>query len=123
NVTEYMPGLRSTIRYWPVGSVAAVRTFSMSAGLATSTVTPGRTAPDVSRTTPVIAACARAEDGRRTRVRTPVRTQSKLRMWPPDASEVRRRWCGRFYRGFIRKATRNGAGRPVFARSDGGATD
>src|SRR5688572_21713414 len=30
----------------------AERTFSMSAGLDASTVTPGRTAPDVSRTTP-----------------------------------------------------------------------
>src|SRR6185436_9019437 len=30
------------------------RTFSMSAGLAASTVTPGITAPDVSRTTPAI---------------------------------------------------------------------
>src|SRR5215471_7603408 len=30
------------------------RTFSMSAGLEASTVTPGMTAPDVSRTTPAI---------------------------------------------------------------------
>src|SRR5262245_22719463 len=32
----------------------------MSAGLAASTVTPGRTAPDVSRTTPVMLLCAHA---------------------------------------------------------------
>src|SRR5213076_1417267 len=36
-------------------SVATVRTFSMSAGLAASTVTPGNTAPIASFTTPPIA--------------------------------------------------------------------
>ena len=46
------------MRYWPEPSVTAVRTFSMSAGLAASTVTPGSTAPDVSFTTPVIDAWA-----------------------------------------------------------------
>ena len=40
----------------PEPSVTAVRTFSMIAGLAASTVTPGSTAPDVSFTTPVIDA-------------------------------------------------------------------
>src|SRR5688500_6777551 len=35
----------------------------MSAGLAASTVTPGRTAPELSRTTPAIEACANAADG------------------------------------------------------------
>src|SRR6185295_17882427 len=35
----------------------------MSTGLEASTVTPGRTAPDVSFTTPVNALCARAIDG------------------------------------------------------------
>src|SRR5262245_35889515 len=35
----------------------------MSAGLAASTVTPGRIAPDVSRTVPVIVACASARAG------------------------------------------------------------
>jgi hypothetical protein len=38
----------------PDPSVVAVRTRSMSAGLATSTVTPGSTAPDVSLTSPAI---------------------------------------------------------------------
>ena len=33
---------------WPCPSVTAMRTFSISAGLAASTVTPGRTAPVVS---------------------------------------------------------------------------
>src|SRR5687768_14784564 len=36
----------------------------MSAGLETSTVTPGSTAPDESLTTPVIDACAKTADGR-----------------------------------------------------------
>ena len=35
-----------------------MRTFSISAGLAASTVTPGSTAPEASRTTPAIEACA-----------------------------------------------------------------
>ena len=52
--TEYVPGRRSTMRYWPEVSVTAERTFSMSAGLDASTVTPGSTAPDVSFTVPVI---------------------------------------------------------------------
>ena len=51
------------MRYWPVPSVTTVRTFSVSAGLAASTVTPGRTAPEESLTTPAIVACARAADG------------------------------------------------------------
>ena len=56
NVTEYAPGRRSTMRYWPVPSDTAERVFSVRAGLATSTVTPGRIAPDESLTTPVIDA-------------------------------------------------------------------
>src|SRR6185436_8527319 len=58
-----MRGRRSTIRYWPVPSVTAERTFSISAGLEASTVTPGSTAPDVSRTRPVIEAWAMAIAG------------------------------------------------------------
>ena len=64
NVTVYSPARRSTMRYWPLPSVVADRTFSISAGLAASTVTPGSTAPDGSLTTPVIDACAQAIDGR-----------------------------------------------------------
>ena len=41
------------MRKLPLPSVTAVRTFSISAGLVTSTVTPGSTAPDESVTTPV----------------------------------------------------------------------
>ena len=48
------------MRYWPVSSVTAVRTFSISAGLEASTVTPGSTPPDASRTVPVREAWANA---------------------------------------------------------------
>ena len=40
-----------------------VRTFSIRAGLLASTVTPGRTAPLVSLTTPAITLCAAAPPG------------------------------------------------------------
>src|SRR5688500_11350814 len=55
------------MRYRPAPSVAVVRTFSISAGLAASTVTPGRTAPDESLTAPAIVACAHAVDCAATR--------------------------------------------------------
>src|SRR5579862_6600726 len=45
---------RVTILYSPPDPVTASRTFSMSAGLDTSTFTPGMTAPDLSLTTPAI---------------------------------------------------------------------
>jgi hypothetical protein len=63
NVTVYSPGRRFSIAYCPVPSVTVDRTFSMSAGLDASTVTPGSTAPDASRTSPLIAACANAAAG------------------------------------------------------------
>ncbi len=50
------------MRYCPVPSVSAVRTFSVSDGLVASTVTPGSTAPEESRTTPAMVACANAAD-------------------------------------------------------------
>jgi S-formylglutathione hydrolase FrmB len=50
---------RLLARYSPALSVTAERTFSIKAGLAASTVTPGATAPEESRTTPVRDACAR----------------------------------------------------------------
>src|SRR5688572_11028233 len=52
------------MRYWPVPSVTAERTFSMSAGLEASTVTPGSTAPEASRTVPVREAWANTVPGR-----------------------------------------------------------
>src|SRR5688500_2341253 len=55
------------ILYWPAPSVTTDRTFSIKAELAASTVTPGRTAPDVSRATPAMDACADAAAGTRTR--------------------------------------------------------
>ena len=55
-------GTRFSSRYVPVPSLTVVRTFSMRAGLAASTVTPGRIAPDVSRTTPAMD-CADATCG------------------------------------------------------------
>src|SRR5215467_705448 len=58
-----MPGRRFSTRYWPVLSVIEVRTFSISAGLETSTVTPGSTPIEVSRTTPAIEAWAKAIAG------------------------------------------------------------
>jgi D-tagatose-1,6-bisphosphate aldolase subunit GatZ/KbaZ len=59
--------------YWPVPSVAADRTFSISTGLAASTVTPGNTAPDASFTTPAMDAWARAAAGTKSNA---VRTSS-----------------------------------------------
>src|SRR4030095_950185 len=61
NVTVHTPGRKSVSLYWPGASVVAVRTRSISAGLAASTVTPGSTAPLVSRTTPAMpVVCANA---------------------------------------------------------------
>src|SRR5688572_27031475 len=53
------------MRYWPVPSVTTERTFSINAGLEASTVTPGSTAPDASRTVPVNVPWANAEAGSR----------------------------------------------------------
>src|SRR5580765_6013036 len=66
NVTVYVPGLRSRMRYCPVPSVIDDRTFSISTELDASTVTPGRTAPDTSLTVPVIDDWARASVGTKT---------------------------------------------------------
>src|SRR4029453_10340516 len=55
------------MRYSPRSSVTVVLIFSVRAGLAASTVTPGRTAPDVSFTVPATVAalvpCADAAAG------------------------------------------------------------
>src|SRR5262245_61313691 len=58
------------MRYWPVASVATDRTLSIKAGLAASTRTPGRTPPELSLTTPVIAACPKTVDGKSRKTRT-----------------------------------------------------
>ena len=84
NVTEYVPGRRSVIRYTPDVSETADRTFSINAGLAASTVTPGRTAPEVSRTTPVIepveTLCARTEAGKTANITASDAILKQLRM-------------------------------------------
>src|SRR5712691_623062 len=49
-----MPGRRLAMEYRPSESVTASRVFSMRAGLAASTVTPGITPPLESLTTPAI---------------------------------------------------------------------
>ena len=51
------------MRYCPVPSVTAVRAFSMRAGLAASTSTPGTGAPEASLAEPLMAACANAGTG------------------------------------------------------------
>jgi hypothetical protein len=53
------------MRYCPLPSLMVVRTFSISAGLLASTVTPGSTAPEVSLTEPAMTAWARATVGTR----------------------------------------------------------
>ena len=67
------------MRYWPVPSVTTVRTFSVNAGLDASTVTPGRTAPDESLTTPAIVACANATRGRISTAASTTRALIELR--------------------------------------------
>ena len=73
-----MPGRSSTILYWPSPSVTTERTFSISAGLEASTVTPGSTAPVVSFTTPAIVPlnpdCADPRAGRSRTPNTTTRT-------------------------------------------------
>jgi hypothetical protein len=84
NVREYVPGLRLGMRYCPASSVTAMRTFSMSAGLEASTVTPGSTPPDWSLTVPVRVPCAKTSDGKRvtaTRIKTGI---DALRMVSPS---------------------------------------
>ena len=68
------------MRYWPLPSVTAERTFSISAGLAASTVTPGSTAPEVSFTTPVIDAWANESEGTQTSASAANDARRKARM-------------------------------------------
>src|SRR5437762_2789842 len=67
------------MRYWPVPSVTTVRTFSVNAELDASTVTPGRTPPDESLTTPAIVACANATRGRISTAASTTRALIELR--------------------------------------------
>src|SRR5215475_10761489 len=69
------------MRKLPLPSVTLDRTFSMSAGLDASTVTPGSTAPDASLTTPAIDAWAYTTDGTRMHdSSTPASTLPTLRI-------------------------------------------
>src|SRR5438093_13596388 len=75
------------MEYRPAPSVTADRTFSISAGLETSTVTPGSTAPDVSLTVPaMLLVCADAAAGSSVRSATPPRIRVNVRMplLPPE---------------------------------------
>jgi hypothetical protein len=70
------------IRYCPELSVTAERTFSISTLLAASTVTPGRTPPELSVTVPVIVDWATAFAGRRITTAN-VASHFAVRIWPP----------------------------------------
>src|ERR1700676_2439957 len=69
------------ILYWPEPSVVVVRTLSISAGLATSTVTPGSRAPETSLTSPaMVLVCAEAATGSSTRHVATIIRSAKLRI-------------------------------------------
>src|SRR5689334_8088511 len=89
------------MRNWPLPSVTTDRTFSMRAGLDASTVTPGRTAPEVSRTTPEIEACANATAGARqsAKNRHP-RRSTRFMVAPYAGRSLMRRNGGRSAPGF-----------------------
>src|SRR5437899_12856331 len=80
------------MRYRPRSSVTTKRTFSIRAGLAASTVTPGITAPDVSLTTPAMAApselCAQAAAGSNTKDHSIANKDVVRRIGPPDKSDL-----------------------------------
>ena len=85
------------MRYWPVPSVTAVRAFSIRTGLDTSTETPGRTAPELSLTTPVmdlLSGCQRghAPDGSQNDENSvdSAHTLSLVRVLPATAQIL---WC------------------------------
>src|SRR5437762_6599156 len=76
------------MRKLPLPSVTVVRTFSISAGLVTSTVTPGSTAPDESVTTPATDAlivCASVHAGAST---TQTTRMKSLAVSPPAEIDV-----------------------------------
>jgi hypothetical protein len=84
NVTLYMPGGRSVMRYRPVESLVADRTFSISTGLVASTLTPGSTAPDASLTTPDSVAWANPIAGKITNAARAIVTRASPRMQSPS---------------------------------------
>ena len=84
NRTVYTPGRRSSMRYWPVASLTVLRTFSISAALDASTVTPGRMAPELSRTVPAIEAWAAATAGSASSTARPAMILNRRRMTCPS---------------------------------------
>src|SRR6516162_1704816 len=67
------------MRYWPNSSETPVRTLVMSAGLDASIVTPGSTAPEVSRTVPArLCALARLAPAPRKATTTSNRINSRM---------------------------------------------
>src|SRR5438876_479026 len=104
------------IRYWPVPSVTAVRVFSMSTGLETSTVTPGSTAPDASRTMPVSDPCAWTGAGSRRTARIARHFVAGRRESLPvaaDVSEVAPEGAGQFEQQLRRARAEAGSGRDI----------
>ena len=97
------------MRYWPFSSVIADFTFSISTGLAASTVTPGITAPDVSFTVPVNTLCARASAGTRTRLASTKqeRSYNKLtrHLFPPISERADTRLPLRDVAALVAKST------------------
>jgi hypothetical protein len=59
--------------------VTVLRTFSMSAGLEASTVTPGSTAPDASRTIPAIDCAAALRGSARQSINKPAYASHECR--------------------------------------------
>src|SRR4249920_3289866 len=79
------------MRYCPVSSVTPVRTLVMSAGLDASMVTPGSTAPEVSRTVPArLCALARLGNTKRLAITTSNRISSRFMSENPPQPLVTR---------------------------------
>src|SRR5690349_18879406 len=72
------------ILYWPASSVVTERCFSISAGLAASTVTPGSAPPVVSLTTPAIELCASAWAGNPSPTSNTMNAPAVRDIAPPD---------------------------------------
>src|ERR1700730_16718044 len=69
------------ILYWPEPSEVVLRTLSISAGLATSTVTPGSKAPETSLTSPaMLLVCAETATGSSKRHVATIIRSAKLRI-------------------------------------------
>src|SRR5439155_23698082 len=66
------------MEYRPSPSVTTLRVFSMRTGLAASTVTPGKTAPDESFTTPAMVLCADAAAGRSVSSARPIQKRANV---------------------------------------------